>query len=335
MAKENSMDKLNAVYNSILGGGEPLTAEDDARSAGLGDEAYLQEDYSDDEGSGQDPRDESTLKNEDETELDDETVDAQDAEKEAGTDDSEEEELIPDHLVAAGRAARLDDKTIIELAETRPEILEALAAAQESARRAVIPQTQDKAKDTEKKEDALDPIPDDLGMDDEDYDDLSPKVKNTLKQLADRVNKLTETVTQQSQGIGQIQQKAQQEAIRKVDEFFDKQTKELPQLGVSAKLTQEQADARLYAFRIARGAQQAFGGTLSDEDALMIGVNALKGQMKDSQLKAKLVSDLNKNKKRFTSRYRGRAGNETKLTAEERAMSEINRILDDPNYKSH
>ena len=336
MAKEKS--DLNKVYDEILGKGEPVQV---VSGSGKGvDPAYMEEDYSDDEGSGVDPRDESTENN-----AEDKDIESQ---KESGSEESEdseeteeqdgeglEEEIIPERLVQAGRMANLPDETIIELAETKPHVLEALANAHESVRQLVGKSSQ---LDGAKQQDGLDESKKDtksiekLQIDFGNDEDFSPTAKKVVQTLVDKVNSLTEVLDKHDQGFGEIHRQRQIEGTRKIDTYFDTVAKDVPLLGKASSLTKEQTEARLFAYRIARGAQQTMDG-LSDEAALAIGVNALKGQLTEQQVRTKVVQDINSQKKRFIARPKGRRQIEAKgKSVEERSLAAISKILDDPSY---
>ncbi|KKK56306.1 hypothetical protein LCGC14_3065860 [marine sediment metagenome] len=69
-------------------------------------------------------------------------------------------------------------------------------------------------------------------------------------------------------------------------------------------------------------------------EALKVGVDALRGQTTEVKLKARLASDLNKHKKKFSARPRGsrRTGGDSAKTEKERGMAAIDGVLDDPKY---
>lgn len=339
MAKEEK--GLDEVYNEILGEGDSV--EDKSGSVAGGDPAYMDEDYSDDAGDGEDPRDKTTEKDAEDKDVEtDENPESDDTDESEDyddqDDDDEDEELIPEHLVEAGRNASLSDDLIVELAESQPHVLEALAKTQEEARKAAAAaaklegaEQKDGLDKPEKKANSIEKLEVDFGEDDE----FSPTAKKAVQSLVDQVNSLTEKLNTHDQSFGEIQQQRQAEGTRRIDAYFDSVAEEIPALGKAETLNQEQTEARLFAFRVARGAQQTMEG-LSDEDALAIGVNALKGQFTEQQVRTKVVADLNKQKKRFTARPKGRrqvSGKKGK-SVEDRALGAINKILDDPAYHS-
>lgn len=324
------MDKLNEVYNEVLGEG-PALEEDPAGAppSGRADGAYGQEDYSDDADDGTDPRDASTeLESGEGGDITEE--EELDTEKEP---DDEEFEDIPERLLEAGRIANIAERDIIELSETHPEVLEALARSQEVTSKVAI-ETVKSAKEEvagKKTSDGFEPVT--LDLSDEEKEDFGEGALKVIGTLVGKVNELGQQVSSQQQTTQVIAAQSEQEQVRQIDTFFDSVAKDIPTLGKSDSLTAEQKQQRQYAFKIARGSMQAFGNTLTVQEALAIGVNALRGQMSNTQVKAKIVSELAGNKKRFTMRgsSRKRTGS-SKKSVEERSLEQINRVLDDPKY---
>lgn len=333
MAKD-TMESLNKVYNEILGAGPAI--QDESLSKGGRrevDGAYVDEDYSDDAGDGKDPREEDAFE-EDEDLVggtgsdDDDDVAEDDGDEMDDTDDGYEE--IPDRLVQAGRQANLADDVIVELSETHPETLEALARAQEAAA-ARTQQTNQRQTTQEDKAPAADrgtgfkPI--ELDLSDEDEDEMGPRAVKLIKTLADQVNKLGGQVNEHNNSLNSVQQQSQSERIRQIDSYFDTLADDIPDLGKTGSLTERQKQNRIFAFKTARNAMESYGIS-NDEEALAMGAKALKGQKTEAQVKQRLIQDLDKNKKRFTARGHSRQRPDKKMSVEQRAMAAINRVLD-------
>lgn len=335
-SKEKSgMDALNEAYQQILGAGEPLRddmASDGGR--GVSDSAY-QEDYANEEGQGVDPREDDTDVVDDDyvpDSADDEGDD--DADGDDGKDDeqySEDEfEEIPDRLVRAGRSANLSDDAIVELAEKRPEALEAIARIFESQARA--PKNEPPRTDPEEGKDVAKFQPIKLDFDDDDIEEMGPKAMKIIQDLTKTVNALGEQVNIHGQNIGAVKQQSEQEQVRMIDRHFDSLSKEIPELGNSGNLTEEQKQNRIFAFHVARAATHSYGVN-SIEQALAMGAKALTAQKSKSRAKQEIRDDLEKNKRRFIARGRGRQrGEGERKTVQDRAMDEINRILDSDEY---
>jgi hypothetical protein len=326
-----SIEELNELYTEVLGNGPALEEKEDAGAppSGTEDEAYGQEDYSDDADDGTDPRDKSTQKLDDEEGLlgtDDEEFEEQDV------DDGEYEE-VPDRLVQAGRAANLSDRDIVELSETHPEALEALANAQEAMIHADTPHQKKSVnvpkEDSPKPAGSFEPLK--LDFTEDDRDELGERSMSIINTLVDKINVLGGKVAEQGEATETIQQQSHAEKIRAIDDHFDGLAKEIPGLGKSDSLTATEIANRKFAFGAAREAMRAYGN-LTMEQALTAGANALVGQGKDTRVKAKIISDLNKNKKRFISRGKSRKKSTPRKTVDERALEAINGVLDDPKY---
>ena len=334
MAKD-TMEELNKVYNEILGAG-PEIQDDSVETGGSRkvDGAYVNEDYSDDAGDGKDPREDDAFDEDDDLDSgtgsddDDDDVAEDDGDEKDDVDDGDEE--IPDRLVQAGRQANLADDVIVELAETHPETLEALARAHEAAA-ARFQQTnqrqtvQEDKTQTVNRETGFEPIK--LDLSDEDEDEMGPRAVKLIKTLADQVNKLGGQVNEHNNSLNSVQQQTQSERIRQIDSYFDNLSDDIPDLGKTGSLTERQKQNRIFAFKTARNAMESYGIS-NDEEALAMGAKALKGQKTDAQVKQRLIQDLDKNKKRFTARGHSRQRSDKKMSVEQRAMAAINRVLD-------
>lgn len=342
-------DKLEKIYNEIFQESEKSvdSGSEDSQDGSIGqespakhfrmkDSAYEQMQDEDDDQEAQ-PEDKGEGEGEGkgvaepETPEDEQESPADTTEKE--TTDSDE--YIDDRLVRAARRAGLSDAAIVELDANHPEALEAIAKAQEQAEKllgqsgaaAAVQQEQSE----QNKSDALTNLLKDLDIDSDEFDDLSPKMKTAIKAIAAQVQQLSDAVQKHEEHFGAVQKQAEAQAVRFIDDFFDKQAEAIPLLGKSSNLTPQQAEARVFAFKIARGAQLAMPN-LTDEQALAIGVNALKGQLKDTEIKSKIVADLERNKKRFIPRPKSRPMHDGSKSVKDRAMETIEAILNDPKY---
>ncbi|MHC4332613.1 MAG: hypothetical protein ACYSUV_02545 [Planctomycetota bacterium] len=330
---------LDALYTEILGEGEPLKEDSDSDgNIAVGDGAYGQEDYSDEAGDGEDPREQEDedLGYEDEDELfEDEASEEEDADEDgddgAGEEADEYEEEIPQRLVDAGRQANLSDDAIVELAETRPEALEALARSQEvlgGQQRQKSVQQDASQQDTKKSSTGFKPL--ELELSSEDEEEMGSKAVSMIKELTNTVNELGGKLDQVGGSLGNVQKQTQMERIRQIDAHFDSLSDEVPELGQTSRLSNAERQNRVFVVETARQAMQVYGVT--DQEALAMGVKALKGQKSEASVKQKLLGDLDKNRTRFTARARSRKRPEKKRTTRDRAMEQINRILDSDEY---
>lgn len=333
------MTELNKTYDEILGQGEPVVATEEPKEPAKGDPAYSDPDYSGQGGDDKvDPRDPSTFpeKKDDEPEPDPDDDDKEPK----GSDDTEEYEDIPDELVAAGRQAGFSDEEIIDLDATNPAALTALAKAYKQ--QATGPEARKEARtepkpaadaEPEKKAEELALNLDLAGLDDE-LSRVARPVQEVITKLIQEVKGLKDELGKTKNVVDDGEKHRQAEGIRRIDAFFDSKAKEVPVLGTSGKLTETETDARIYAWRIAKAMVNDSNGELVMDEALKIGVNALKGQTTEPKLKARLASDLNKRKQKFTARPRGsrRSGRDSAKSEKDRGMAAIDEVLDDPKY---
>lgn len=326
------MTKLNEAYDAVLGPGEPVVAIDEPKEPAKGDPAYADPDYSGKGDNKVDPRDPTTFPKKDEPDPEPD----EDGEPEG----SEQYEDIPDDLVAAGRQAGFSDEEIIDLDATNPAVLTALAKAYGQAKgppaaeKAAPAEPAPKA-DTapEKKAEELALKLDLAGLNDDESRIAGP-VQDVVNKLIQQVAELKGELDKTKVTVDAGEQSRQAEGNRQIDVFFDNVAKEVPELGTSGKLTEKETDARIYAWRIANAIVKDSDGKVTMNEALQVGVNALRGQVSEVKLKARLASDLNKSKSRFTARPRGsrsRPG-DTKQTEEQRGIAAIGKVLDDPKY---
>jgi hypothetical protein len=328
------IEKLNDVYQQILGDGVAIQDDGDdntGKSTGPVDQAYVQEDYSDDAEDGTDPRDPSTFQEEEDGEervLDDEEADIDD-DGEADLDGEEYEE-IPQYLIDAGRRANIADDEIVEIAEKHPEVLEALARSHESRGYQPLkeqPKAQDEPKRTPLK--GYEPLK--LELSEDEREEFGEQATGVIDSLVKRVNELGEKVHEQGSVTQSFQKESTNQKIQQIDTVFDELSKEIPALGKASSLTDEQKANRIFAFNSARASIQAYGD-MPIREALAKGANALRGQQTETEVKKKLIRDLDKNKKRFSPRPRGQRRPGAKRSVEQRALASINKILDSDEY---
>ncbi|MCK9497852.1 MAG: hypothetical protein M0Q27_03470, partial [Candidatus Colwellbacteria bacterium] len=306
-------------YDRILGLENNGPADPEPTIPKQTDPAY-EHDFGDEEGDPLDPEAPADA-DDDETGLADEETGLYDDDDEpAAADEADDDyEPIDPEEVAAGRAAGLDDQTIIQLAETSPQVLQKLARARASA--PIPAQKPEEPAGPQEPTETLSALKK-LALTAESLDDPQAleTIQGTINGLVETVEKLSGKLAEHETGIQQSRKLAAAEQTRRIDSYFDTVSKEVPLLGHSKKLDQTAIDARLFAAAVARGAQQAFGGKLSDEEALAIGVSALKGQFTEQQVKSRIVSDLHRHRKKFTARPRGQKRATGSRPEMERAM---------------
>lgn len=332
------LGKLDEVYDEILGeSGEKIeTADPEPDAPAKGDPAYKEPAYDGLDGDdGVDPRDPSTKQDDDKPDDDDDDDDG-----EPKGDADEEYEDIPDELVAAGRQAGYSNEEIIDLDADNPAVLEALARAfkakgpEPKAKAEPEPKPEpDKKPEPKPKPESLELKFDLPGLDDE-LSQVAGPVQEAFNKLLSRVNDLQAGLGKTQESMVGVEKSREAEMFRQVDVFFDNQAEQLPELGDSKKeIDQVAVDARMYAWNIANDLMTGSKGKIELREALQIGVNALRGQVSETKLKARVVSDLNKRKQKFSPRPKGgRRGGQKPQTEEERGIAAIDEVLDDPKY---
>ncbi|KKL20512.1 hypothetical protein LCGC14_2454710, partial [marine sediment metagenome] len=326
-------DKLQQTYNEILGTeGTVATVGEEKQASPSGpkgkavDEGYTPENYAgtDEDSDGIDPRDDTTKPKEDEeagkkeegeqgadTKKQAEGSEPAGKEEQAGDKEGEEYEDIPEDMVQAARRRGFSDDDIVNLAENNTEVLEAFVRDDQQMKKLrVAPDVEQKkaSKEEEKK------APEDVSKMELDLTelDLDPDVEQLIKKLeggfnkmVDRVQKLQQNQQDREGDVESLKASAQQQANQRVDSFFDSVSEDVPALGNTKKgLSEAEVNARQYCHNIAHAVQKANG--ITDAEAFKIGVNALKGQVSETKLKAQIVGKINREKKRFTSRPKGR-----------------------------
>jgi ssDNA-specific exonuclease RecJ len=151
-----------------------------------------------------------------------------------------------------------------------------------------------------------------------------------IKQLTDTVNNLGGKLEQQESSLGNVQKQTEIDRVRQIDTHFDTLSDKVPELGKTASLSQKEIQNRIFVVNTAKEAMRVYG--VSDKEALTMGVKALTGQKSEASVKNKLVRELDKNKKRFTARGRSRNRPDKKRSTQDRAMEQINAILDSDEY---
>ncbi len=334
------LSKLDKVYDEILGeSGESIATADpddkaDDKAEPKGDDAYKEPAYDGEDGDdGEDPRDPSTKPDKDEPDDDDDDDD--DDEPEGSVEEKEEYDDIPDELVTAGRLAGFSDEEIIDLDAEQPKVLKALAAAQKKAigpaqEKKAPPEPQAEEKPAEKPESLA--LKFDLpGLDDE-LSQVAAPVQEAFNKLLSRVEQLETGHGKTQEAMADVEKSRQADMFKQVDVFFDKQAEQLPELGNSENMNQKEVDTRIYVWNIANDLMTGSKGKIGLQEALKIGVNALRGQVSETKLKARVVSDLNKRKRKFSPRPKGRRRGEKAKGEKERGLAAIDEVLDDPKY---
>ncbi len=350
------MSDLEKKYAEVLGGSDTGTLSDAEEKSSPGiDGAYEQADYEAKGDDAFDPRDESTHpedkgdkeiadgadKEETEEEAgeekgsEEEKKDDEGSEAEADEEPEDSEEEIDPVLVTAARNAGLTDEDIIELAETKPAVLQAIAKADAEARSSIakkapaqteVAKTEEKA--STKKMTPLEhlnfntvflDLPEGVG-------EMLDDIKTRFNTVVDETNDLRKKVGDHGQDLTSVKASEQAAMIQRIDGFFDSVSEEMPVFGKTDSLTQEQVDARIEAYSVAEAMQKQHGTNLLD--GLKTGVNALKGKRSETKLKAKLIKDLSKNSKRMTARPGSKKKSVKHKSEEAAGMAAIDGVME-------
>jgi hypothetical protein len=129
-----------------------------------------------------------------------------------------------------------------------------------------------------------------------DEDLVDPTVKAAFEKLKDQVNKQQKSIDESKSRL-----KIEQEKVfeNRIDSCFDKYVDDLPNLGETSKLSEKNG---LYRRRIFQHAQvTAQMDNISIEDAIKDAVQMHKNRGGEQATKKKLITSLNKQKKKFTN----------------------------------
>jgi len=259
------------------------------------------------------------LKDEDkEQQLESEDSDAEkvsDGEKKVAADDSHEDKVetvpIPQNQVDIARKLGYSDEEIIKTAEDHPERLENMVKlySEPSLSQREMPKVEVQ-KEEKKETPKLDHIKiDDLG-------DLEPEsakaVSAILKAhnaLIDHTNKQAESLDRLGEQTAGIERKGQEEAVGKIDAFFDDASEHLPELGKVGSLTVDQAKARTEVYGIANIFQNTRG--VSERKALedatyLFGLGKIDLDTVEKEAEERVKEKLNKQKKKMSPKPGGK-----------------------------
>lgn len=236
-----------------------------------------------------------------------------DGEKKAETDDSHkgEKDLIPQEQVDIARKLGWSDERIIKTAEDTPEelkkMVELLSKPDPTQRE--LPKVE-----VPKEEKKVTPKLDHIKLDD--LGELEPEsakaVSVILKahnSLIDRTNKQTEQLESLGEQTSTIEKRSQDEAMGKIDSFFDTASEHLPELGKVGSLTPDQSKARTEVYGIATIFQRTRG--VSERQALedatyLFGLGKIDLDTIEQEAENRVKEKLNKQKKKMSPRPGGK-----------------------------
>lgn len=351
-----SLKDLESKYDSILGSaGGPISESSDSPSGESDtanskvDSAYKQPAYDGGDSDGVDPRDPSTQKKAENKsnanegkELDDAEEDGDELESDDSSDDKGQDmEPIPEGQVQAGRAAGLSDDEIIDLAENNPNVLKKLASVvafkqsqfagdspvKDSLKGDQDEKGQGKAAAKTKVFEKLEIDVEEFDMDD-DAKKAFGKMQGGFNKMAEIIDELNSRLENSEAQLTGVAGRQQIETRRRVDNFYDTASAEISVLGNGTKsaLTADNIAARNEVQKVAYAYQKVNNST--DEEALQIGINALKGKLSKKELTDSLVQGLQRRKATSTFRPTGRREGEQPMSSKDKAMKKMAEILD-------
>jgi hypothetical protein len=280
---ENMPDDLKAKYDDIFANSDEESDSNADSKEAEKDDTEESEDHTDEKS------DDSSSKSDDNKDDDGDDSGSSDDEE---TDDSANGEEIPLWIIEASRAMGLTDAQITDMANTNYKKL--VGAAFDSVNKLTPKKSQVEA-EPEESFDLIDPT---------DFEGLDEKAKTIIEKLAKTTNTLVEKDRRRS--TEEKTQKQQAEEAQKdqhrlyvttVDNILD--SVKLDVLGVTKTLSAEQKKTRNLVHDVAVSLVKHKGIKL--DEALKSAAKSILG-VNEKSAKDSLRRDLDKNKKRFTSR---------------------------------
>jgi len=153
------------------------------------------------------------------------------------------------------------------------------------------PEPQRKTDDVVREKEEVEEIKFDL-----DPDLVDPQVKAALDKAAEVLNKQQKVINEEKKSLQLEREKAFE---TRVDSCFDSYEKELPRLGDSSKLTEDNSKYRREIFQYADVTARIHG--ISIEDAIKDTVQMFKNKEGEKAIEKRLIAKLNKQKGKFTN----------------------------------
>ncbi len=125
---------------------------------------------------------------------------------------------------------------------------------------------------------------------------VDPQVKTAIDSMVKIINDQQKTIDKEKEGL-----QAEREKVfeTRVDSCFDSYEKDLPRLGGSSKLTEDNGKYRRRVFAYANVARQLDG--ISIEDAIKDTVQMFKNKEGEKKIEKRLITKLQGQKKKFTN----------------------------------
>jgi hypothetical protein len=241
---------------------------------------------------------------------------------ESPTVPEEESEPIPSEQVEAGYAAGLTEEVIVQLAETNPAVLKALAEFRSRAKEpaSVEEISEEKVEGPTVLEYVKSP---ELDFKDEKVKDLFAGLVGNQNRLIDQLNQVNQVLHENKMTVLQTQKAESEKFDAFVDNYLDAKVKDCPAIGLSRSLGGEQLQTRQGIFAIAKVLSK---GTW--EERLGTALKMWNVQGSGDEAERKLAAKLDGQKKKFSPRPGGQKSTKDTRTAQERAMVEFDEIAE-------
>ena len=303
---------LESKYDEIMG----------ERGTDIKDEAYAEEKKGDEyleklagkeKDEGRETKDEK---------IEETVEEGQELSEPAGVED--EKEPIPDNLVKAGRAYGLTDETIIDLSESHPDALEAMARSYERLQAGSVlhPAPEQAPPKQPESPKPMDKISVDVSGFDEDTGKTIKNMESTVNKLVDANNELRRELFTVNSGLSATQASEQARRVSYIDGLFDK-VADFPELGKTGALDTGQKTLRGDIYDVALRWQRRSGGSFeSNLERAATSFRGLTGRSTTPDKKERDVVDkLNRRKQKFTARPTGQKTTQKFANSDEKAMS--------------
>ena len=206
------------------------------------------------------------------------------------TDDVSEE--IVDTVDEDTTEVETDEEIVEEVEETEEAEVEETAEAEETEAEVEEPALVDPpAKQPETKAEEVEEIKFEL-----DEDLVDPSVKTALDKIAGELNEQKKSIAQREEALRLEREQAYE---NRIDSCFDKFDSDLPALGNTASLDEDNGKYRRRLFQIAQVTANLDG--VSIEEAIQDTVQMFKNRGNEQKAEKALIGKLNKQKKKFTN----------------------------------
>lgn len=216
--------------------------------------------------------------------------------KESDVEDTSEEEAEADEEIASEEADTDDEIIEEEAEESEDEAVDGSEELEEEGNEEEAePEKKAKPEPARKTDDVVSEEREEIKFD-LDPDIVDPQVKKALDKAAEVLNEQQKSIDIEKASLKAEREKAYE---TRVDSCFDSYEKDLPRLGGSSKLTEDNGKYRRRIFQHAHITAQMDG--VSIEEAIKHTVRMFKNQDGEKTAKKAIITNLQKQKKNFTN----------------------------------